>query len=123
MKKLLIILVALNLYANDTKEILFLLKKLQKIQYNYKPIISLYNIKKIEQIHKPVINLKHKNVKKVNKTYILEVIFNNKVKINGKWYKNDDIIDGYKIVIMGNNVFLKNKYKTIILKHKLKVLK
>ena len=120
MKKLIILLFIGSLYANETKEILFLLKNLQKIHYNYTPINSLYKShKQKKEIYKPIII----KATKISKTYILEVIFNNKVKINQKWYKNGDIIDNYKVVITNNNVFLKNKNKIISLKPKLKVLK
>jgi len=120
MKKLFILLtLILSLYANDTKEILFLLKNLQKIQYNYKPVNSLYN----KQNKKIKYFFNNKKVKKIQIKYVLEVIFNNKVKINGRWYKNGERIDNYRVVVVDNNVFLRNKHKLISLKFQPKVLK
>jgi len=120
MKKLVVLLIMINLYASDTKEILFLLKDLQKIQYNYKPINKLFNNTKKPK--KEIYKLKDTKPKKTQTKYVLEVIFNNKVKINGKWYKNGDAIDNYKILVVDNNVFLINKHKTISLNPKPKVL-
>jgi len=120
MKKL-ILLIGILAFANDTKEILKMINILQAQQSIYKPITNLYN----------PFNLQKNNIKATNttnfnynlptntkKTYNLEIIFQNKVRINNKWYKNNDKIDNYKVFIKNEEVYLINKNKTIHLKRK-----
>jgi hypothetical protein len=75
---------------------------------------------KIEKVRPPFIRLSKEEAKKVmvrkdgtkvavKKVYELQAIVNNRVKINGKWYKVGEKIDDFTFVsIVGNGVFLKN---------------
>jgi hypothetical protein len=126
MKKL-ILFIAIICFANDTKEVLELIKILQHQKITYKPITNIYN-----PFYNPKIIKQAKNnffipiSTKTEKTkYNLEIIFQNKARINGKWYKNGDKLNKYKVVITNNKVFLKHKNKIIYLNRKtiLKVTK
>ena len=49
----------------------------------------------------------------VTSTYSLEAIINKKAKINGNWYKQNDMVDSYKLShIDYNSVILKNENET-----------
>jgi len=55
----------------------------------------------------------------VNEKLQINAVFQNRININGSWYKTGDIINGYKIIKINNNevVMKKNgKIKTIIFK-------
>jgi len=111
MKKFILLLIATLSLASDTKEILELINILKQQKIEYKPIKNLYDpfckvitIKKNNVIiYNPMPNRK--------KSYHLEIIFQNKVRINGKWYKNNDKIDKYIIVLKNDKVYLKYKNK------------
>jgi len=54
---------------------------------------------------------------KTNINLKIFAIFNNKVNINGKWFKLGDYINGYKIIkITSNGIYLMKKSKIIYLK-------
>jgi len=120
MKKL-ILFIAILCYANETKEILKMIDLLQTQKISYKPIKKLYNPFINEEKQKIIsnnIDFGYFIPKKEKKVYDLEIVFQNKVRINGKWYKNNDKIDQYKIIIKDESVYLKNKKKLIKLKRK-----
>jgi len=124
MKKL-IIFISVLCFANDTKEILDLLNILKHQHSVYKPIQNLYNPFKTKQLKtdkKATFIIKKEKPKP---KYILEVVFQNKARIDGKWYKNNDNLDKYKVIIRNNKVFLQSNSKIIYLKRKtiLKVTK
>ena len=127
MKKL-ILLIGVLAFANDTKEILKMINILQAQHSIYKPIKNLYNpfySQKNNIKATNTINFNYNLPTNTKKTYNLEIIFQNKVRINNKWYKNNDKIDNYKVFIKNEEVYLINKNKTIHLKRKtfLKVTK
>ena len=111
-----------TIYANDIQDILKMTKLLKTYNITYKPIKNLYNPfvvqHKIQTVKKHPILIKKISVLKPKKTYHLEVIFSNKVRINGQWYKNYDKIDDYVVIIKNNKVFLKHKNHTILLQNK-----
>ena len=95
----------------------------------------LLKIKDIENIKKNFLDVKYnifgayvQNVKIVPLTQEIKLkiyaIFNNKVNMNGKWYKLGEEINGYKIVkILKNGVVLKKANKYFYLKIKNTILK
>ena len=120
MKKI-IIFIAILAFGNDTKEILNLINILKTKSFDYKEISNIYNpfvkTTKSSNIQKKS-NIILMNPTKTDLKYTLEVIFQNKVRINNSWYKNYDKIDNYTIIIRNNKVYLKNKNKTILLNRK-----
>jgi len=51
-----------------------------------------------------------------NKSFVLSAIINKSARINGKWYKLNDRVKGYKITdIKNKTVTLKRKSKTLVL--------
>jgi len=119
-----IIFIGVFLFANDTKEILNLIKDLHKQTFSYVEVSNLYNpftntktntyqTKPIKIIQPKITNIKYK----------LEAIFQQKVKINGNWYKNHDKLDEYTIIISQNKVYLKNNKNIIDLTKKQTLLK
>jgi len=109
MKKLIIFL-AILLYA-DISDILIKIKDIENmkksfLKVNYNIFGENYNI---ESSFIPVVN----NEINLN----IFAIFNNKVNINGKWYKTGDEVEGYKIFkITSDKIFLKRDNKIIVLK-------
>ena len=73
---------------------------------------KVYKIKpkqSIIQIHKPLVKL------------ILNAIFNNSAKINGKWVKKGENILGFKVIkILHNRVILQKENKKVVLRVKYK---
>lgn len=120
MKKL-IILIAVVCFANDIKEILEMINLLHTQKYEYKPITHLYNPFVDKKIKNKIVNNTkfqyniHNNTN-IKKTYNLEIVFQNKVRINNKWYKNNDKLDNYRVIMKNDKVYLKNKKKIIELK-------
>ena len=97
------------LYAQNI-DIINMIKILQNTKKTYHPIQTLYNpfITTKKAIINPIIKVQ--TPPKQNKiNYNIQVIFQNKVKINNIWYKNGDKLDKYTIIIKNSNVFLKDK--------------
>jgi hypothetical protein len=118
MKKLLIFVFILSLYANDTKEILQLIEIIKHKTPSYREINDIYN--PFEENHHKTkstnkISKSNDKVYKSNETYNLQVIFDNKLKINNQWYKIGDKIDNYKIVKKNDKFMLINNKKVILL--------
>jgi len=117
MKKLIIFLFVV-LYA-DISDILIKIKDIENMQKNFLTIN--YNI------FAENYNTEPSFIPAVNNGIELKIfaIFNNKVNINGKWYKTGDKIESYKIFkITPDKVFLKENNKIIILNIKqLNILK
>jgi hypothetical protein len=119
MKKIIILCFGLLfVFADETNQITNLIKQINKKQFEYKEITTIYDpfvsVKKINgKLHLP-----KATSKQIKKVYRLEVIFQNKAKINGKWYKNNDKIGKYKIIIQKNQVYLKSKNKQFLLASK-----
>jgi len=113
MKKFILLFIATLSFAIDTKEILKEINILENIDFRYKEITNIYNPfisnkkRKNSSINIPLVTESKKGV------YNLEVIFQNKVRINNNWYKNGDKLDEYIIIIRNNKVYLKNKNKLI----------
>lgn len=121
MKKFIIFL-AVFLFADVSDTIL----KLQDMKNMKKKFLKIdYNIFKEEK--KPVIKkvLKINKIKKAKKINLhIFAIFNNKININGNWYKKGDIVYDYKIIkVLNNGVLLKKHSKITILKIKESILK
>lgn len=117
MKKI-IILIATLAFGLDTKEILKEIEILKNINFNYKEVQNIYNpfiTKKQSTKYEQIPAIKAISQKS---NYNLEVIFQNKVRINNSWYKNGDKLDEYIIIIKNNKVYLKNKNKVIKLNRK-----
>ncbi len=117
MKKI-IILIATLAFGLDTKEILKEIEILKNINFNYKEVQNIYNpfiTKKQSTKYEQIPTIKAISQKS---NYNLEVIFQNKVRINNSWYKNGDKLDEYIIIIKNNKVYLKNKNKVIKLNRK-----
>jgi len=121
MKKLIILMGALMyLYSNDTKDILRMMDSLNKINFQYKEVQTIYNpfVKKTNNNIVTKTKIKTTKTTKVNTSYNLEVIFQNKARINNKWYKNNDKLDKYIIIIKNQKVYLKSKNSLIQIKRK-----
>jgi len=118
MKKIIFIFFSL-LYA-DITYIISEIKKIEKFKPVFKKIIH-YNIFEYET------NIAKKNIAGVSKkNFNLEIyaIFQNRVNINGKWFKIGDSINGYKILKITNNyVYLKQNNQILKLSIKNYILK
>jgi len=127
MKKLILIFISIYLYGNDVQDILNMSKLLKNYNNKYQTIQTVYDpFAKEKPKIKPIIirPIYHKITKPIiKKTYHLEIVFLDKVRINGQWYKNNARIDDYRVIIKGNNVYLVNKHKTIKLTNKKSLLK
>jgi len=102
-----LIIIFFIVYAfGDVKRIVNKIEDIENIKYNFIPYNN-YNPFEGEEF-KP----KNKGVKKEKKTFVLKIdaIFNDKVYINGKWYKVGDEIYGNKILKIYHTkvVFIKN---------------
>jgi len=117
MKKI-IILIATLAFGLDTKEILKEIEILKNINFNYKEVQNIYNPFVTKNKQKINISYMPPVIKENKSQYNLEVIFQNKVRINNTWYKNGDKLDEYIIIIKNNKVYLKNKNKLIKLNRK-----
>ena len=104
---------SLLLYADVT----YIIEEIIKIK-KFKPIfksIVYYNIFEDENIssNKNISLVKLKSTKENNDLKIY-AIFQNKVNINGKWFKIGDIVNGYKIIKITNNyVYLEQNNKIL----------
>ncbi len=119
MRVLLIFVFAVFLYA-DISYVISVIKQIEEYKPKFKPFID-YNIfvSKFNNIEK-----KQKKRVVFDKKLTVYAIFLDKVNINGIWLKEDDEIEGYKIVkITNNRVILKKNGKKKILTFNYKVLK
>ena len=110
MKKIIFLGFFLLGYA-DVSSIIKEISKIERFRPKFKKI-KYYNIFEYEDIFKPN-NLTVS--KKENYSFKIYAIFQNKVNINGKWFKIGDIIKWYKI--------LKITHKYIYLKKDNEILK
>jgi len=111
MKKIIIVLISTCLFA-DVKETIKLMHILDNFDFSYKPITTLYNPFRT----KVITSLPSKNsMNNSFQTYKLEVVFQNRVRINGNWYNIGDKIDDFIIKKDGNKICLKNSKQKIIL--------
>jgi len=118
MKKLIIFL-AIFLYADISNVLL----KIDAIE-NYKPIFKKINIPKCNKIVES--NNKLTNAININNNLqlTLQAIFNKQVLINNRWLRENDFINGYKIVkIYKKRVVLKMNNKFVILRFNTNILK
>ncbi len=122
-----IIMLSLCLQAVSLSQIKAKIKELKKIkENNFTEIKVKYDpFCKIEKI----IKLKKNKIifqKRVKKHYLfLLAVLNKRAFVNHKWYKDGDIVYGYKIIhIYNNRVVLKKRNKIMILKikHRNKIL-
>jgi hypothetical protein len=119
-------IVSTNIYADD---LLWIDKQIQAIKQE-RPTIKNTNISKMENLfiflEKNGYNIEGVNItKKVIKKYdtepILEMIINKSALINGKWFKINSIVDGYKINSINKtsvNISFGNKKYILSLKPK-----
>jgi hypothetical protein len=123
MKKL-IIFIGLSVFANETKEILEMIDILNKKSFSYNEIISIYNpfVKKGNKKLKTKLVIAP-TIPENSNNFNLEVLFQNRVRINNSWYKNGDKLDRYTIIIKNKKVYLKDGNKLIDLQRKKTLLK
>ncbi len=125
MKKILFLLIAVLLYG-DISDIITYIKKMESYTPEFKRIVN-YNV------FSDIIEEKSENLKingnisnsiYVNKNIAIYAVFQNKININGQWYKIGDIVYGYKIVkITNDKVFLKKNNRIKIIEFKTSVIK
>jgi len=121
MRKIAIFFMILSLFGDDSKEILNLINILKNKKFEYSEIVTIYNPFKKE---KAVLKEKFKKLavvetnSKIERDYNLEIIFQNRVRIDNSWYKNGDKLDNYTIILKNQKVYLKDKNRTIELKRK-----
>ena len=112
MKKIIFVTFCSLLYADIT----YIIHEIEKIE-KFKPLfkkIRYYNIFEYEA------DIAEKNITTISKkeSYDLKIyaIFQNRVNINGKWFKIGDIINGYKVLkITNDDVYLKKNNEILIL--------
>jgi len=117
MKKI-IIFIAIFAFGIDTKEILKEIQLLNNIDLKYKEINNIYNPFIAKNKQKRDISYTPLVIKEKKTEYNLEVIFQNKARINNNWYKNGDKLDEYIIIIKNNKVYLQKNGKIIQLNKK-----
>jgi len=119
MKKI-IIFITVFLFGEDTKEILKLIQIFNNKSVTYQEVSNIYDpfikSKKRASIHIP--KIKYVAPQKHSIKYRLEVVFQNRVRINNNWYKNGDKLDNYIIIMKKNRVYLKNKKTMMLLNRK-----
>jgi len=126
MRKFILLLITTLCLANETKEILELINILKQQKVEYKPITNIYDpFCTVKNNNKTTTATIYRPLIKQKTSYNLEIIFQNRVRINGKWYKNNDKIGKYILIIKNNKVFLKygNKLKQLKRKTIIKVTK
>jgi hypothetical protein len=116
-------LFAQNEFFNDiAKKIAMIENGTQKmdqksINITYDPFVVKSKIVKKEEMPQDNSKNSKKIVKKMPKKLLLSMIFNKKAFISGKWYKEKERLNDYMISkINSNNVILRKKSKTIMLK-------
>jgi len=124
MKKIIIFLAMVFAYS-DVYTIITQIKKMESFKPEFKKI-QKYNIFSSFDINNNSVKSVTSFAAKAD-NLIINAIFQNRVNINGTWYKLGDMIEGYRIVkVYNNEVILKrdNKIKKLVLKSNiLKVLK
>jgi len=110
MKIILMSIIAIWLFA-DVKGIIWKIKQMENIKYKFIPFVQ-YNPFEDEKVKKKPVKKEKKLKTFHHEVLILKVyaVFNDKVYINGKWYKVGDEIYGNKIVKIYPTkvVFIKN---------------
>ena len=126
MKKLIILLFLSILSAHNVKEITKMIQLLKEREVKYVKVGKVYDpfnppkqVKKTKITKFNFMKEKKDKVKKENSNYNLEVIFGNKVKISGQWYKIGQMIGNYKIIRKEREIFLKDNSEYISLKRKI----
>ena len=115
---LIIFITFVYLFANDTKEILKMIKILKNKDFSYQEIVYIYNPFVKNRVKEKKMETKQRVTDEIEykMSYQLEAIFQNRVRINNVWYKNGDKLDKYIIIIRKNSVYLKDKNRLIRLK-------
>ena len=110
MKYLIIFILNIYLFA-DVSNIILKIKDIENIKKSFLKID--YNIFANSSSNIFTTNIISKTLNSnLNKNLKIFAIFNNKVNINGKWYKVGDYIDNYKIVkITSTGVYLMKNLK------------
>jgi len=105
MKKLLFLSFFIFLFANPAK-IIEEVKKIEQFKPEFKDIqdIDVFSFNKKENINNEFNSTSKKSLK-----LQIYAIFQNRVNINGEWFKIGDSIDGYKIVKIDKNFILLKK--------------
>ena len=106
MKKIFFLSFFIFLFGN-TMQIIEEIKKIEQFRPKFKNVKN-FNIFSFNEEKKENIN---KDFNLLKKTPMLQIyaIFQNKVNINGEWFKLGDSINGYKIVKIGKNFVLLKK--------------
>ena len=125
MKKLIILLFLSILSAHNIEEITKMIQLLKEREVKYIKVGKVYDpfyppkqVKKKKITKFNFMKEKKDKVKKKSSNYNLEVIFGNKVKISGQWYKIGQMIGNHKIIRKEREIFLKNGRKYLSLKRK-----
>jgi hypothetical protein len=124
MKKFIILLFLSILSASEIDDIIEMIHILKKRSLKYIRISNMYDpfnpqiktktgVKLIIPKNSPKVENKTKN------SFDLEIVFQDKVKISGQWYKIGQMIGKYKIVKERGEILLKNGNRLISLKRKI----
>ncbi|GAB6074012.1 hypothetical protein [Nautilia lithotrophica] len=123
MKKMLIFLILFIFVKADVFTIINDIKKMQLFNPKFKKLVN-YDIFNDYVTNKEI---NSETPATFNENIQINAIFQNRVNINGSWYKIGDIVSGYQIIKINNNkvIMKKNrKIKTLIIKSNiLKVVK
>ena len=125
MKKFIILLFLSILSASEIDDIIEMIHILKKRSLNYIQISNIYDpfspqIKTKKGVTKLIIPKNSPKIEnKTKNSFNLEIIFQDKVKISGQWYKIGQMIGKYKIVKQGGEILLKNGKRLILLKRKI----
>ena len=101
MKKLIIFLTVL--LFGDVSDILFKIKEIENLKKNFLNID--YNIFSTHNMPAPAVI----GVVKESINLKIYAVFNDKININGKWYKIGDEVQGYKILKVSDRYLLLKK--------------
>ncbi len=108
-----------NLFAYDIESINKIFSDLEKQKFNKIEVSDLANpFQKVDLNSSNLIKTSNGEVQVLEEKIVLklEVIFNNKAKINDKWYKVGEEVLGFKVVAVNfDTVVLKNGEKKEIL--------
>jgi hypothetical protein len=90
--------------------------ELEKLLNRDKKVIKKKRVQPVTVVSKPKKDI---NTSTKPTVYMLNAIMNESALINGKWYKNNDIINGYRVIVKNeSNVLLSKKSKKILLSTK-----
>ncbi len=121
MKKILFLLSAVLLYG-DISDIISYIKNMESYTLKFKKIVH-YNVFS-DIVAEKSENLKINGNTNNSKNIAIYAVFQNKININGHWYKTGDIVYGYKIVkITNDKVFLKKNNRIKIIEFKTNIIK